>query len=212
MMMLRSVPVLLTVISCSILFTQCKKTTDSVQPDYSPLTAGSTRTYLSSGSTYTLTATNKDTTVNSHTYRVLTNSAGGNNYLGKSGNDYYRFGTLSGIGINNLEELYLKDNSDVNTTWKIDQSFTYPGVPIPLTATLNYTIKAKGVSHTVNGKNFDNVVQVRLDLSISGFGSVGGGDFYYAAGVGMIESDIAVNAVGVGSFNETTTLTAYQVK
>jgi hypothetical protein len=201
-------------ITCfSFLFTECQKNSDTPAQDYSPLGAGSTWTYTSSsGASNKLTATNKDTVAGSHTYRVLTNSNGPNTYLGKSGSEYYRFGSLSSLGINNVEELYLKDNQDVNATWKLDQAFNYPGIPIPLTATLNYTIKSKGGTRTVSGKTFNNVIQVRLDISITGLGSIGGGDFYYASGVGMIENTISINVVGQAPIAETTLLTSYEIK
>jgi hypothetical protein len=201
------------VVSVSFLFTECNKSSDTPTQDYSPLTAGSSWTYTSSsGTSNKLTATSKDTVAAGHTYRVLTNSAGGNTYLGKNGNDYYRFGSLSTVGINNVEELYLKDNQNVNDIWKLDQTFNAPGIPVPLTATLNYTIKSKGGSRTVSGKNFNNVIQVRLDISITVLGSIGGGDFYYAAGVGMIENTIAINVAGQPPINETTLLTSYEIK
>jgi len=192
-------------------FTQCKKTSSS-PGDYSPLTAGSTWTYTdNNGATYKLTATNKDTVAAGHTYRVLTNSSGPNNYLGKNGNEYYRFGSLSTIGVNNVEELYLKDNEGVNGTWKISQSFNYPGIPIPLTAELSYTIKSKGGTHTVNGKTFNNVIQVHLEIGITGFATVGNGDFYYAEGVGMIENAVTVTLSGQ-NITSTTTLVSYEIK
>jgi hypothetical protein len=201
------------VVSFLFLFTECNKSSDAPAEDYSPLTAGSSWAYTSSsGTSNKLTATNRDTVASGHTYRVLTNSSGPNTYLGKSGNEYYRFGSLSSLGINNVEELYLKDNLDVNGTWKLEQAFNYPGIPIPLTATLNYTIKSKGGTRTVSGKNFTNVIQVRLDISITGLGSVGGGDFYYASGVGMIENTISINIVGQPPIAETTLLTAYEIK
>jgi hypothetical protein len=201
------------VTSFSFLFTQCNKSSDASSQDYSPLTAGSSWTYTSSsGTSNKLTATNRDTVAAGHTYRVLTNSSGTNTYLGKSGNEYYRFGSFSSIGINNVEELYLKDNQDVNGTWKLDQAFNYPTIPFPLTATLNYTIKSKGGTRTVSGKTFNNVIQVRLDITVTGLGNIGGGDFYYASGVGMIENAIAINVVGQPPIAETNLLTAYEIK
>lgn len=181
--------------------------------DFSPLTPSSTWTYQNTpGSSFTLTATNKDTVANGKTYRVLLNSTGGNNYLGKSGSNYYRFGTIAQLNISAAEELYLKDDQPVNATWVAAQSFTVPGIPLPLTANLNYSIKEKGISRTVASKAFGNVTHVRLDLSITGFGSIGGGDFYYAEGVGLIENEIKISVPGQAAINQTQVLTSYTIK
>jgi hypothetical protein len=195
----------------SIGLVNCSKTSDATAPDYSPLSAGSSWTYTGSAGTFTLTATNRDTVANGKNYRVITNSNGPNYYLGKNGNDYYRFGALAALNMSGVEELYLKDNQAVNATWATTQTFNAPGIPIPLTANLNYTVKSKDGSRTVGGKTFNNVIHVRLDISVVGLGSVGGGDFYYAAGVGMIENAIAVTAPGL-SLTQTQTLTAYTIK
>lgn len=181
--------------------------------NFSPLTANSTWTYLNTpGSSFTLTATNRDTVANGKTYRVLSNSTGGNNYLGKSGSNYYRFGTIAQLNISAAEELYLKDDQPVNATWLATQSFTVPGIPLPLTANLNYSIKEKGISRTVASKAFSNVSHVRLDISITGLGSIGGGDFYYAEGVGLIENGIKINVPGQAAIDQTQVITAYTIK
>ena len=195
----------------------CSKstTTPNVVPtaDFGPLTANSTWTYQNTpGASFTLTATNRDTMANGKTYRVLLNSSGGNNYLGKAGSNYYRFGSIAQLKINAAEELYLKDDQPVNATWLANQSFTVPGIPLPLTANLNYSIKEKGISRTVASKAFSNVTHVRLDLSITGFGSIGGGDFYYANGVGLIENEIKINVPGQAAINQTQAITAYSIK
>lgn len=195
----------------------CSKSTST--PDviatvnFSPLTANSTWTYLNTpGSSFTLTATNKDTVANGKTYRVLLNSTGGNNYLGKSGSNYYRFGSIAQLSISAAEELYLKDDQPVNATWLTTQNFNVPGIPLPLTANLNYSIKEKGISRTVASKVFSNVTHVRLDLSITGLGPIGGGNFYYAAGIGLIENVINVNVPGQAAINQTQVLTSYSIK
>ena len=181
--------------------------------DFSPLTANSTWTYQNTpGGSFTLTATNRDTAANGKTYRVLLNSSGGNNYLGKSGSNYYRFGSIAQLNISAAEELYLKDDQLVNATWLTTQTFTVPGIPLPLTANLNYSIKEKGISRTVATKAFTNVTHVRLDLSITGLGAIGGGDFYYANGVGLIENEIKVNVPGQAAINQTQVITAYSIK
>lgn len=197
-------------------FSGCKKDSvndDNKPADYSPVTTGSTWTYQPNmGPAYTLTATDRDTTALGRTYRVLSSSNGINQYHSKSGSDYYRFGLVPGLGTQGFEELYLKDNQDVNAIWQITQNFTYPGIPIPLTAGLKYTVKEKGISRNVAGKDFSNVIHIRLDITVTSIGPVGGGDFYYAAGVGLIESSLLLTAQGQVLANSTELLTGYNIK
>jgi hypothetical protein len=177
-----------------------------------PMTAGSTWTYQpSQGSAYTVTATNKDTVALGKTFKVFTNSNGGNRYQMKSGNEYYRLTIIPTIAPNGFAELYLKDNQPVNTTWKTTLPVTIPNIPIPVPADLNYTIKAKDTTVTVNNKVFNKVIRVRLDVSIPTFGPLGSGDFYYADKVGLIESKFQIDLQGQ-QVNQSEVLTSYTIK
>ena len=191
-------------------FTNCSKNSDTPTTNYSPTTEGSSWTYVSGTNIFKLTATNRDTVAAGKTYKVLTNSNGPNNYVAKVGNDYYRFAAITAIGSNGVEELYLKDNEEVNATWSTRQNFTAPGFG-QVAADLKYTIKGKGATRVVSGKTYNNVMQVRLDLSVQTF-SVGGGDFYYAEGIGLIESNIAIAVPGLANISEVQLLTAYEIR
>ncbi|GEO11041.1 hypothetical protein [Segetibacter aerophilus] len=202
-------------IAAAILVTACKKETAADPPanNFGPSTTGSNWTYKytegTASTTFKLTATNRDTTANGKTYKVYTSSDGSTTYMGKIGSDYYRFASFPSIGVNSFEELYLKDDKGLNDTWTGTASFTYLGAN--LTANLNYAIKGKGESRTVNGKLFDNVTHVRLDISL--FGTVvGGGDFYYAQGVGLIEDTIAVTAPGAQPYTSKQEIISYEIK
>lgn len=201
-------------VAALLALTSCKKKSeDAPAPDYSPLTAGSTWTYQTNGGqSYTLTATNRDTTAMGRSYRVLSNSAGPNNYRAKSGNDYYRFGVVQGLGANGFEELYLKDGQALNATWQATQMINVPNIPVPVAATLTYTLKEKDITRTVGGKVYNKVQHVRLDVSVALFGSVGGGDFYYAEGIGLIESSLLLTAQGQQIANVSETLVSYSIK
>jgi hypothetical protein len=190
-----------------------KKDVEDKTPNYTPSTAGSTWTYSSNtGQSYTLTATDRDTVAMGRTYKVYSSTNGVNQYRTKQGSDYYRFGVLPVIAPAGMEELYLKDNQDVATFWQTTQTFMAPGIPIPLVATLKYTMVEKGISRTVSGKAFSDVLHVRLDVTVSNLGSVGGGDFYYANWVGLIESSLQLSAQGTQFVNSTEILTAYTIK
>ncbi|MDB5192431.1 MAG: hypothetical protein JWQ96_1994 [Segetibacter sp.] len=195
-----------------VVFTRCKDdTVTPTTPNFSPVSANSTWTYRNeNNSTYTLTATNRDTTINTKTYRVFTNSSGGFQYMGKSVDSYYRFGIIAAIGGTGTEELYLKDNLAVNGTWSDTKQVTIPNFG-PVNANLGYTIKSKGGTKVVSGRTFNNVVHVKLDISVSGLG-IGGGDFYYAEGVGMIENAISITVPGQPAVNTSQVLIQYEIK
>lgn len=200
-----------------VVFPACKKdgsVPTSTAPNFGPLTTGSSWTYKysegsSSSGTFKTTATNRDTVANGKTFKVLSNSDGSSSYLAKIGNDYFRFASFPSIGINNFEELYLKDNKAVNETWTGSATFKYSGQTI--TATLNYTIKGKGESRTVSAKVYNNVTRVRLDIFVFGSG-VGGGDFYYQEGVGLIEANILVTPPFGQPYTSKQEILSYEIK
>ncbi|HEX6333696.1 MAG TPA: hypothetical protein VFZ78_05690 [Flavisolibacter sp.] len=203
------------VLALSAVFLSCKKSDDDEPgpPDFSPMTAGSTWTYQpSQGAAYTLTATNRDTLIGSRNYRVISSTTGMNQYWAKNVNEYYKFGVVPGTTGSGIEELYLKDNQPVNTIWQSNQVFNVPGVPIPIVATLKYTIKGTGLSRTVNSVTYDNVIQVRLDVSVATLGSLGGGDAWYASGVGMIENNLQLAYGTTQIANSAEILTAYHIQ
>lgn len=199
---------ILFVLSASLfVFGKCNKTDESpvTVADFVPLTVGSSWTYLSTTTTtttttanFTLAAINKDTAINGRTYKVLSNSAGANNYWCRSGDDYYRYGAFPGASfIGNVEELYLKDNLATNGTWTNSFPITYNSVP--LTVTGNYKISATGATKTVGTQTFTNVTQVHADFTTAlppflPTTTVASGDFYYAKGIGLVNMSVTVNA------------------
>ena len=200
-----------------LFFSQCKKDDDdnggnNNTANYSPLTTGSSWTYESDdGTSYTLTSSDRDTVIQSRTYKVLTNSNGPNFYRTQSGNDHYQFATIPELGTDGVELLYLKEDAAVNATWQHSQSITVPNIPLPLPATFTYTIKEKGMSRTVKGKEHADVIHVELAVGVTGVGTLGGGDFYYAKGVGLIESSLSITFSGT-DINQTDFLTSYTIK
>ncbi|MBS1758048.1 MAG: hypothetical protein JSU03_12310 [Bacteroidetes bacterium] len=114
-----------------ILAVSCSKnnpgnTPPPVIPDkYMTTTVGSTWNYettdnaASTTSSYILTSTNRDSTINAKSYHVYLNSGtNGSEYYNISAGDYYRYQTLPGeLGGSREEILYLKDNVGFNTSW-----------------------------------------------------------------------------------------------
>jgi hypothetical protein len=201
------------------ILTGCKKdgkpSTDV--SDYSPLTVGSNWTYISTEGTsdtsqFTLTVTDKDTGINGKTYKVLSSSNGSeNNYLAKIDSNYYRYASISDTG--RFEELYLKDKRPVNSGWANAASLTIPGSPTPLTADLTYLIKEKGMSLHANGKTFNNVIHVAVQISVPALTpTFGQGDFYYAKGIGLIQCSIRLTVPGEYLYYRSQVLVSYEIK
>lgn len=207
------------VASTVFLFTRCSKDDNTPSANsnvnYSPLTIGSNWTYnyteqSSTPETFTLTVTDKDTTVNNKTYKVLSSSDdSGNQYLAKVDSNYYRFASFPGIG--SFEELYLKDNRPVNSTWTNSTTFTLPGAPFPLTADLTYKLQEKDISYSVNGKTYNNVIHVNVAISVL-TQNFGGGDFYYAKDIGLIESTVLLTPIGQSAYTTKQQLVSADIK
>ena len=207
--------------SSLFLFTHCSKDDDSPSTDasanYSPLTVGSNWTYNategdSDTSSFTLTVTDKDTGINNKTYKVLSSSDGlENNYLAKIDSNYYRYSSFPGIG--SIEELYLKDNRPLNSTWTNTASFTIPEspVPVPLTADLTYTVKEKDITHVVSGKTYNDVIHINVTISVSSL-NFGQGDFYYAKDIGLIENSIRLTDPTQGMYTTNQVLVSHDIK
>lgn len=181
--------------------------------------SGSTWTYhledMSTGSTvasdYVITSTDRDTSIASKTYHVFNTTLGGNQYLGKVGNEYYQYDSLpAAIGSAAIERLYLKDNVSAGATWTQSINIPVPGSPIPIPFTIANTLAEKDISRTVNGTNYTNVIHVStaitsalipaasLQTSINSF---------YAPGVGLIENTNTIHLDFLGIVEDVVTET-----
>jgi hypothetical protein len=193
---------------CIMILASCKKKTETIVEDYLPLTVGSNWTYISNGVSSKITVTNKDTVALGRTYKVLSNNNGANQYQAKSGTEYYRLAILPGV-LTAYDELYLKSDQNVNGTWQMV-------IPVmvgtfTLNVNANYTVAEKGITKIVQGKTYNDVVHIHQDFSSALGGNNGTADWYYAKGIGMISSVVAITFPGQ-SFNNTTELTAYEIK
>lgn len=194
--------------ACMLFFMSCKKTppSNTTPPvNYLTISAGSTWNYHvtdSSGTTpvntnYTLTSTSKDSLINGRSYHVFNNSAGNNQYLNITGNDYYQFDSLpAALGATAFERLYLKDNAAVGVSWVQNLSVTIPGAPFPVPVTITYTIAEKGISRTVNTTTYADVIHVSTTISSSLIPAASlttSINSYYAKKYGLIENTTVIN-------------------
>lgn len=196
----------------------CKKSssdpdTGTAAAKYMSFTANSTWNYqlvnnaTPSTSNYVITSTNRDSTINGNAYHVFTNSSGPNEYYFLTGSDYYTFRALgAGLGGSSIETIYLKDNSTVGTNWVKAVPITFAGVPV--TVNVTNTIAAKGISKTVNGVTYTDVIQVTTTLAVPGLppGASITTDIqsFYARKFGMINNINKVTIVVPGFPTQTT--------
>jgi len=175
------------------------------------LTAGSSWNYelinnaAPSTTTFKLTSTSRDSTINGKAYHVYTNSRSGNEYYNITGNDYLNFRSLpAAIGGSFVEYIYLKDNAAAGASWS--QSFAATANGFPINATLNNTVTAKGITKVVKGITYNNVYHVTttLSVSVSGFPIPASGlstdiQTFYAEKFGVIQSinKINLNYLGI---------------
>ena len=180
--------------------------------DYQPVSANSEWDYLS---TYTgpsrLVALGTDTTINSLRYYEFntTNNAGTERgYMSKVNGVYRTYGNFDPVGLV-LELIYLKDAA-IGTNWT--NTISVNG----FSNYHKYTVSKRDIQHTVVGKTYNSVIELTYDFSVDDplggpVVSAGGGKYYYAKGVGLIESYFGFSFFGVSS-SDTTRLLKYTIR
>lgn len=203
----------------SLMAISCSKDGDDESPvseTYLNTASGSTWQYETTDNanpgppqSYTLTSTNRDTSINGKSYHIYTNSStAASEYNNKTGNDYFRYQALPAeLGGGKIEELYLKSGAAVNASWTQTNDLSVPGVPFPLSITNVNKIMEKGISKTVNGTVYNNVTHVKTDVSVGGLppGTISlTTDIhqYYAPNYGMLESNARI-IVDFGGMKDT---------
>jgi hypothetical protein len=188
---------------------------DSTADSYFPLTSGSTWKYAVTGAggndMLTVKMTGATITINGRTYYKSTNS-----YQKKGSSTGYFFDAshIYGKGAANTDAGLAIEFKFLNDTAAIGQSWTHSptddgminGIPA---RTVN-TIVEKDIGKTIGGETFTGVIHTRVDLQYnygSGFQSSAVYDFYFARGVGLIETDTSFS----GAVYEKETIVSYAI-
>jgi len=115
--------------------------------------------------------------------------------------------SFGGFSLNNDTLVYLKEQPS-GTTWS-EQSVIVDGFGDSDTSNYTFTIKATGLTKTVNNINYPNVIQVEsktVPSSIASYASLFASsgvdvftttEYYYAKNVGLIEEDLSEPFMGV---------------
>ncbi len=190
-----------------LLAADCNKETEPAPPaaSFLPVTTNSTWTYdtknniTSATGSYTLKVTGKDSVIGTKTYKVFSNTGGGNEYYAQIGREYFQYAVFAATN-QKVELLYLKDNLNAGLSWDQTISITVVGLPTTLTGVLTNKIEEKGISYTVGGKTYSNVIKVKTTIgaiTIPGLPTaitpVTDIYSYYAAGVGRIYTRTKIN-------------------
>ena len=208
------------------LFADCKKKKAATPDAYYNTSANSTWNYQNVNSSvgapvttnYVVTSTNRDTTAMGKTYHVYTNSMAGNQYYNRTGSDYYQLDSLKLPPTAVLfDRLYLKDEATVGTGWTQSLTLTLPAIPIPVPITVSYSIAEKGISRTVNGIAYSDVIRVSTGISTTLLPTAITSTInsYYARKYGLIENSTVVGITVMGvtqNINTTTKLMSSNLK
>lgn len=156
--------------------------------DYLPTTQGSTWSYGGS-SPYSLTATGKTKVIDGKTYSEMETKQGNEtrkSYVLKEKGVYTAIGMDPSLG--DIALTFLKEETPVGKPWF--QTNTINGVQTKMT----FTIIEKGITKTVQGNTFKDVIHVQMNSTYTFMGmemDLGiPTDYYWAKGVGLILTDM----------------------
>lgn len=176
--------------------------------DYSPYTTGTSFSYIDVNKTqdtisYTLTVSG-DTSINGTSYKIVGDDSV---FFCSSCKDgiYTQIAsilTFQGYKADSLKLTYLKENAPLGGSWS--DTVTVSNGNLTTKAVLQHTITQKGATKTVNGKNYLDVIAVKLDASAIvlnnpvAIGTIS--TSYYAKGIGLIEADQADDTIKLVSY------------
>lgn len=159
----------------------------SAELDYMPSTKGSNWTY-GGDMPYTVTSTGNTKVIDGKTFSEFETKQGnesGKSYLLKEKDVYTAIGLHPTMG--DVSIAFLKVETPEGKPWY--QTNTINGVETKMT----FTIIAKGISKTVEGKTFKDVIHVQMNTTYMVFGEEIEldlpTDYYWAKGVGLILTD-----------------------
>ena len=188
----------LSIIWCLLLGTlvSCEQETASSDPDpapvkvedYQPTSAGSTWSYTGAIS-YNVTATGNNQVINGKTFQEFETKQGTTvtkSYINKDNGVYTGIGMVKNMG--NVAIAILNEGVAVGKSW--EQTAKVDGVDVKMILTM----EEKGLTKTVAGRTFKDVIHVQMISSYSFMGEDLGleltADYYFAKGVGLVFADL----------------------
>ena len=219
-------------LSLSVVLFSCQKQVDFDSPQgsggsgtggtgtFQPISKNSYWKYHETGTftgDFTITSTGEKRSVNGINYSVFSATPGttiSEELFGTSGHDLYQFfegpipNSTTGISMNML---YANDTASVGYTWN-----NTAGQANGLTAYTPGIILEKGISLTVGGKTYDNVIHSQIVLQyeypIVGIVSVATYDYFIAKNVGIVRIVSVGDPVMSPGVSTTSDLVEYSIK
>ena len=184
---------------------------------YQPLSANSYWKYKDSltGMVTQSTMLNQTKLINSRTYHASLSSMGqgtDTSWIAVDGANYYALADAVGMSSGAPVKLlfhYLNDTASVGYNWLYDAGHVN-GFP----ASIRTTIMERGITHTVEGKTYKDVIRTQLELHYDIMGTVmkvATYDYYVAKGVGIVRVRTFIDGAGM-NFTSSGNLLEYQVK
>lgn len=212
-------PVSLVTVLTLVFFTACQKDAgdNPGNPDnsgtYLPLTKDTYWRYSNSGDvttdTSTITILGIQNNFDGITYEAAlneTSSSADTIYYAVNNHNYY---LRAGFEGNDVTVLMLNDSLPVNGQWSAP--VTISGI----SATGTGKIVEKGISLTVNGKNYADVIHSNYSIDTQIFGTtlnVGSFDFYFAKNIGPVKIDSKMTADGTSYSSDNLDIIDYSIK
>lgn len=181
-------------VGCSFVVTVTATETVATSGDYYPTTTNSTWKLVNpkDSTNYIVeTVLSTNSTFSTNSYRNIATydrSSRDTGYIRKNIPNYYQYSIIDGTSIY-AEQIIIKDNVPVGTTWQYQYPITQSGVSGTLT--FSYLILEKNVPATVGTFSFPNVIKVRGTVTIAAAGAVlpykRQFDQWYALNVGPVK-------------------------
>jgi len=136
-------------------------------------------------------------------------------YFGKNGDKFLMLIDLFDDQQQYVTVVLSKDDPVVGDNWINTESFTYSG--IALAAKFECEVVATGLSMTINGKHYNNIVQLKNELkarpSISPiFANCGTVMIWYSKGIGIIKRNFDINILSLYKRQYTDSLIDYHIE
>lgn len=136
-------------------------------------------------------------------------------YFGKNGDKFLMLVDLFDDQQQYVTVVLSKDDPVVGDNWINTESFTYSG--IPLDAKFECEVVATGLSMTINGKTYNNIVQLKNDLkarpSITPlFADCGTVMIWYSKGIGIIKRNFDIHILSLYTRQYTDSLIDYHIE
>ena len=189
-----SISIMLLISSCSKDSMIEKPIVNTLLPDYTPFTIGSSFSFSSSAGSY-INTIKSDTVIFGKVYKNVKNTQDGNQTYFLYQNGEYRISGVSPLHAGGLSTpltdfLFLKGTAEVNSKWSVSVPVNTGG--LKYTARFDYKILAKDTTRTINNTIYKNVLKVEQRI-VNIFGNEelpsGVSNFWYSKQIGLIESD-----------------------